>query len=617
MANRDELKARGPLYRVVRFILLAIRNYFTFIGALVTLGPILVMFILAKQAEGPGGSSKLKKDHPARLTLELTGKVSESEPDFTQRIVGKFFGGEHEIYLPELRTALRKAALDDRVTGLFLNVGMMAASPADFAELHRILDDFRDSKKPIDVVVTDAEDWNYYIASAGTKLVLNPASPVILAGPSFQLIYFGEALKKIGVDIDVVRAGKYKSAFEPLVQNQPSEPTLEEYHSMQKSLVDHVIEAVAKSRGKDVATVRSWYTKSIYTANEAKAQGMVDAIGYDEFVADADKTPEMTVGDYLSSTRRETDVHEAGGTAGIGLIEAVGEINMTEKSGPSSDEGIAPRSMTKRIRWAMENDDVKAVVLRVSSPGGSAIASDVIWNELKKLAAKKPMVVSMGTYAASGGYYISVPAKKLIAEPTTLTGSIGVIGMLPSFKPFEEKYGVSFHIVSSSDRRNMLNPGSKATPEDKALIDSTIDQVYQTFLSRVAEGRHMKIEDVAKLAQGRVYTGLQAKELGLVDDIGGIGLAFREAKKYAGLDPDKLYPVLHYEDDEMSLEECIKSPTKMMKCLQAGDVASGLGTLLPNAAVDDAAVSVKRWVETAQHEHALAIWPGYLSIKTR
>jgi protease-4 len=243
----------------------------------------------------------------------------------------------------------------------------------------------------------------------------------------------------------------------------------------------------------------------------------------------------------------------------------------------------------------------------------------MIWHELHMLAQEKPLVVSMGAYAASGGYYISAPAKRIVAEPTTVTGSIGVIGMLPSLKPFKEKYGVSFYAVTQSDRQNLVDMGATPTAEDRRLIVSTIDQVYRTFLEKVASGRHMKVEDVDALAQGRVYTGVEALKLGLVDELGGMQSAFKAAKELAGFDVDKLYPVHRYEGERRSLTECLakKNPGEIFKCVRGGATLSlprhGAAGLAERAA--DAQARLESWL--AGPPQALALWPGYLSLSVR
>jgi protease-4 len=668
-ADAGRVEQPGRVRRVLRFIGHAIRNYFVAVGVFVTALPILIGVLIAT-AE-PGGATRPRldatKDEPAPLTLQLEGKIAQRDPGFAERILSRLFAGERAIYLPEIRSALRRAKKDPRVARLSIAMTDVEATPAEWTELRRLLVDFKEGGKRIDVLVASADDWGYYAASAADRLLINPASSVSIPGPTFTLVYFGEALRKLGVGIEVLRAGKYKSAFEPLVLDAPSPEALEEYRAMQGSLLDHIVAEVAKGRKKDQKTVREWFKKSVFSASEAVELGLVDGLGHteelealedpataakkkepvaredrdpaaEEAAKDEEKAPPpegsaVSVAEYFRATEGEPE--GAGGPqpksvtdeGGIALIEAVGEIHMVSEGNSFSDEdGITPGTLHKELRWAGDDDDVKAVVFRVSSPGGSAVASDMIWKDVKELAAKKPVVVSMGAYAASGGYYISVPAQKLIAEPTTITGSIGVIGMLPKVPAFPEKYGVSFHVVSQSDRVALLNPGVPSTDEDKAVMQKTIDETYDTFVSRVAEGRKMKPKAVDALGQGRVYTGVEAKDLGLVDELGGVQLAFDTAKKLAGLDPKSLYPILRYEDDRVNLRDCLRNPLKMLDCLDQGDTRldlgfdTGLGALSPVAPALPAALAARlagkaqSWLAVSRREGTMALWPGYLGL---
>lgn len=617
--NDTTSKPRSMIVRFIHRVYAVIRGYFAIIGLLVTFGPMLVVFLASRGGfEAPLLRPDYSVDKPARLRLNLHGPLVEKQPGMSERLLSQLFGGEQLLYLPEIRASLKKAATDARVARLELEIGSMSGSLADFAELRRMLVEFRESGKPLHAVLVEGDDWHYYVASAANHVILNPASSLILPGPLFTLTYFGEALKKLGVEIEVLRAGKYKSAFEPFVQNTPSEPTLEQYRTMEESLRTHLVEVVATSRGKDVETVRTWFKRSIYTAEEARTAGLVDAVGYSAEAVDlpavATREIQIKLEDYAEQnpTESKAAVEDQGG---IALIEAVGEIHMGDAG--MAEDGIAPLSMRRELHWAQTNDKVKAVVLRVSSPGGSATAADMIWNDVRALAAEKPVVVSMGAYAASGGYYISAPAHRLIAEPTTITGSIGVIGMIPRLGAFEDKYGVSFHVVTQTERANLLNPGGKGTDEDRRLMSSTIDQVYKTFIEKVATGRKLPVPDVEGLAQGRVYTGLQALDLKLVDAIGGLPTAFRAAKELAGFDVEKLYPVYHYEPEQLDLRECLAGPMQLMRCLRE----SGVKTLSPlrslvvdrhPANLEQTALTLKRWIGRGP----LAVWPGFLTVQT-
>lgn len=602
----------NPAMRFIRFIFRALRNYFAVIGFLVTL---LMMLLMSTLVNGIKSKAPLDVPDGTSLELVLNGKVAEREPGFESAIFRKFMGGDRAVYLPELRAALKRAATDSRIAGVNVRFGHLQAAPADYTELRRLLTDFRAAGKRIEVQLDEVDDWTYYVASTADRLVLTPAGSASLNGPSFHLVYFGDALKKLGVDIDVVRAGKFKSAFEPFVENAPTSATLEEYRSMQTALLDHIVKAVAEGRKKDPTEVATWYKRSLFTGADALKLGIVDELAYDLTAEPKDEKDIITVEAYGSSDEgpKQSSVDDEGG---IALIEAAGEITMAKGSGLSSDDGITPDAMREEIRWAANEKDVKAVVLRISSPGGSAVASDIIWNDLKELAGKKPLVVSMGAYAASGGYYISAPAKKIIAEPTTITGSIGVIGMLPSVGGFKEKYGVSFYVVTGSDRAALLNMGQRPSVEDRALVDQTIADVYETFIRKVAEGRGLAVADVEALAQGRVYTGVEAKALKLVDELGGLQDAFDAAKEYAGFDKTKLYPVMRYQGKKLSLKQCLMSAENAMRCLNDADTSLSTRRALEGVAEPErVAARLAYWVEDRRQGGSLALWPAYLSVR--
>ncbi len=619
MSDRDSSKQNQPW--IIRFflgIMRAIRNYFIFIGVLVTALWVLFIVMLSRGPELDLDSMHLPHTVTAGSWLEtnLEGRIVEREASLAEQVFSQVFGGEAEVSLSELREVFKRASTDQRLSGVRLSIGALSGTPAAMSELRRAIFDYRmTSSKPVEIMVQTADEWLYYVASAGTSLSVNPASPVTVHGPLFQLVYFGEALKRLGVGIDVVRAGRYKSAFEPFVQNEPSAETLEEYRALEESLRGQIIADVAAGRQKEVAVVREWYRKSIFTADDALKRGMIDRIGHG-FPSDtpggAPLNPNLVMGfgDYLDATQSDRKSQTAPrDQGGIALIDAQGEISLTGGSRPSrgSETGISPELMQDEIDWAIHDDKVKAVVLRISSPGGSAIASEALWQDLEALNAKKPLVVVMGDYAASGGYYMSVAGRYIVAQPNTITGSIGVIGMLPNAKQFHEKWGVSFHLVSGSDRRNMLNLGEGANDEDKALIDSTIKQVYNTFLARVAKGRNLELNRVANLAEGRVYTGLQAKELGLVDEIGGISEGFKAAKRLAQLDETKLYPILHYQGGSFSLSDCIGSPRKMAECMKRAE--SKITVQYPQDLRSKIESNFLRWYSLGQREGALALLP--------
>ena len=625
-----------PLQLVINFVKgflnwlgRVLRAYLISVGLFVTLGPVVLLgalhFFKGKAIQESRQAVVSKGFETALVTLKFQGDLTDHEQGASKNFLEHLFRSHSDYYLGELRATLRHLAQDNRVKGLHVTVQSLGGSFAEFSELRRILVTFKASGKPVNFYLEDADERSLYLASAGDRIVVAPTTEIMIPGPSFSLAYFGDALKKIGVDVEVMRAGKYKSAFEPFVANKPSPETVEEYRTMGGSMLDHIVSKVAEGRKQSPEIARTWFRQSLFSPSQAVKSGILDGVGYeDDEVAMMQKqvaaAEELEFADYqdeFEAAVAKSNDKSATGKAGIALIEAIGEIHLSDSDG-GRDDAITPSQVAKEVDWALEDEDVKAVVLRVSSPGGSALASDLILQNLKRLAAKKPIVVSMGAYAASGGYWMSMASKKIFAEALTITGSIGVISMRPNFSGFESKYGVSFFTVTESERVNLINPGAKASTMDKALLAGSIDEVYQMFLATVAAGRNLPVEKVGELAQGRVYTGDQAIKLGLVDEIGGLHESFQAAKELAGFDRNLLYPILKYREDVIPMNMCFRNSNMMMKCLQQldGTVKSLVGTVVDegkrNSGMPEMrfAQVAQRWAALAQESRVLVLWPG-------
>lgn len=535
-----------------------IRRFFMTIGIVVTIGYVFLIFFLSSYKPGEKKPEIDKPTKPFVIYSQPRGVLTTELLSIKQEILENFFQQTRSLPMTDFKKVFEKAIDDKLVKGVFLDISLLQGSLSHFGYLSTLIADFRKaSNKPIWVHSSNLNTNNYLAASQATNLSLTPIGGVELVGPAFQLMYFADAAKKIGVKFNVFRAGKYKSAFESLVENNPSPATLEEMRSLEESIRQYFISRIAGGRGVDPGNAATWMRQSYFTSDEAAAKNMVNSVQHsDTALAEfkkslgLEKKDSMTLLDYFYSIEKE----KAGGNEGIALIQASGSIYMDAEDG---DDSLIPRRMIKRLRWALEEDDIKSVVLRVDSPGGSALASEVIWRDVVKLVAKKPVVISMGSVAASGGYYIAAPATKIYAEPTTITGSIGVIGMIPSFADFKQKYGIHFHMLTQSDRRALLNLGEEPSVEDTEILGRSIDDVYNTFLQRVADGRNKTPEQVHALAQGRVYTGPQAKDVGLVDEIGGLYDAIQDAKELGGLNPQKLYKLHVYQDDKLSIWDCL------------------------------------------------------------
>ena len=587
------------------------RNFLAFLGFVYTAVPLLIIWAIVHSVrEGHHVAAPKKgREQPSTVWLNLDRPIIEVEQHMSQELLRQLFGGEEGIYVPQIRLALKDAAADSNIKELNLVLDGLHGSMADIEELRSSLVDFKESKKPVTAWVAHMDNAALLISSMADKTILAPASEVMLPGPAFSMIYFGDGIRKLGVDLQVVRAGKYKSAFETFIANDPSPETKEMMGSMESSIRNHMVKLVAEGRKKQDSEAFLWFKESVFTPAKAKELGMVDELGYMPSV-DFEDGKNILLEDFASDHSLVSQAKKGYSftpDAGLGIIEAAGEI----VDATDGENVITPGTMQEELDWARNDDDVKAVVLRVASPGGSAAAADQIWEWVRRLNEVKPVIVSMGSVAASGGYYISAPSRKIVADPMTITGSIGVIGMIPSFENFREKYGVTFHIMIQSNRAAILSGSKKMTPEDMRYMDGTIDDIYRTFKSRVADGRKMTLDKVESLAQGRVYTGLQAKELGLVDQIGTLKDAIRLAKIEAGLDENKQYPLHRYEPSQLSLSECLASVAKMRKCMQTHGTHVK-STLRSSIVGEDVVVldQIKRTKSLLEKSRVLALYPG-------
>jgi protease IV len=544
-----------------------LRNFFALMGLLAFLGPIVLIWSILNLSDTGKERRSLTTDpsKPFSLWVQLDGSIAEHEPEMGETLFRQLFAQEPGIYIPNLRSALRNAAEDKMVKDLNLSINGLGGSPADLEELRKILVDFKASGKSITSWVSHMDNAALIIASTANKINLNPVSEVSLPGPAFSNTYFGDALKRLGIDMQIVKTGKFKSVFEPFIANEPSAESREALGSIERNMREHMVKLIAEGRQKQESEVFLWLQESFFTPAKAKELGIVDELAYTPHVK-FDSGNDRLIDDYMddgSITKRLKRGYSLSPNEGLGFIEAVGNIVSYE----DGERSITSDAMTDELFWALENKDVKAIVLRIASPGGRADVADYIWDKVRTVNEKKPVIVSMGSVAASGGYYIAVGGSRIFADASTITGSIGVIGMLPNLEGLRDKWGVSFHTVTQSNRANILS-GKKMTAQDQSYMQSTVEDVYRTFKSRVASSRNMSMEKVEELAQGRIYTGQQAKENGLVDEIGDLKDAFQFAKTAAGLDPNKLYPIHRYEPPTLSAAECLSSLAKLRKCFR-------------------------------------------------
>lgn len=536
----------------------------------------------------------------AMLHLNLEGSLRHDRPDVDNVWAG--FAGlqERQTFVSDIHRGLRKAASDDRIKGLWITTGAIMSSATAINELRRVIEEFKAaSKKPVKIHAAILTNPVLLLASAADEVIIPPLADIHVPGPQFQLTYFGDAVDKLGFGFDVVKAGKYKSAMEPMTSDAPSAASQEMYRAMLKASSSFFITTISAGRNQPAEKVQGWFDEAVFSPEQAIAAGLADRMGYAEDFS-ATFASSLKAESYKFSVyirRSGAELLTSSNSSPIAIIDADGEITSLAASG---DEGITPRRMLKRLDWALAEDDIKAVVLRVNSPGGSANASDIIWKEIRRLESKKPVVVLMTDVAASGGYFLAAGGSKIVADPLTITGSIGVIYAATYGPKVKEKYGVSFHVLAEPGRqaRSFNEPLS---PAEKARLEGSIAYTYSNFLDRVALGRGQEKARIAPLAEGRVYTGKEALALGLVDELGGLTEAVALAQKLAKIDGDP-WPLRTY-----STESPFRQAFEMMSAFQT---RGGWDELVSAAAgTPSAAKNLRLWKHWAKNRVALSYWP--------
>ena len=587
-----------------RALLALLRSYCIGVGVLVTFLFCLLLFNLARLDFSLSASHEAVLHGDAVLVLDVGGQLRRWHVGGHSRgFFSRLTFGRRDTWVSDLRRALALARDDHRIKAVLLDLQEnLYGELVDFAVLREILADFvAQNDKEVVCFLATGEDKSYFLASAADHIVISPVTTLEIPGLVLHLTYFGNALKKLGIGVQVVQTGDYKSAFEPFVRNQPSRATLEMYRSLEQNLRSYLVSAIATGRQRAASEVSAWLARSIFSAGEAKARGIIDSFGHRNDVLDILKVKlqveeHVAYRSYLAAAATEST---ADGKGGLGLVEALGPIFMDGNEWQT----LLPRRIIAELEWMRQNEDVQAVVLRVNSPGGSAVASELIWKEVSRLAASKPVVVSMGAVAASGGYYLAAGASYLLAEPATLTGSIGVVGMLPNFKGFKDEYGISFHVVTASARQALYNPGAAMTATDQRIVQHSLQEVYRVFKERVADGRKMEMAKLEQLAGGRVFTGAQAVEVGLVDALGDLTAAFTKAKELAELDPSLKYPLYRYDHGRLSFFDCLRATLDIQRCL---DVQTSHTFFKPT--------NLRHYLRllTPNRAHVFALWPHFI-----
>jgi len=509
-----------------------------------------------------GSSGKPTVPDKAVLVFNLGTSLSDGEHDLEpgELLNEALNGGASATQaLPEIIEALDRAASDSHITALFLTGNLQGEGPAQLRELREAIQRFK-AKKPVLAYNLGWSKWDYYLAAGATTVYINPFGGMQVNGLASEPMFFGAAFKKYGVEVQVTRVGKYKSAVEPFILDRMSEPNREQIQKLLDDIWGEWKDTVAKDRKKAPANLQTIADEQgLLEAEDAKRFGLVDRIApYDEVLDELKKLAGKQAKDkdfpqIALATYAGIPGDTKSGKARIAVVVAEGEI--VDGEGKSSQVG--GERLSRELRRLRMDDRIKAVVLRVNSPGGSASASELIQREVILTKKVKPLVISMGHLAASGGYWISTYGDRIFAEPTTITGSIGVFGLLPNVKKLANDYGITWDSVETAKLANPMTLTRPKNDLELARIQGLVDHIYDQFISKVADSRKMKTESVQEIAQGRVWSGQEAMKLGLVDELGGLGDALKHAAKMAKAEND--FYVVRSEHEPDLLKELLRN----------------------------------------------------------
>jgi protease IV len=497
----------------------------TIVGMVLAVFVIVLLFIGIVSVS----MSSLTNDKEVTVKENSILKINLAELSVVERtsenpFEGLNFSGDlpKTIELKQVLDNIEKAKTDENIKAIYINTPYVSAGISQIEEIRNKLLEFKQTGKPI---IAYSEVYNqaaYYLSSVANKVYLNPEGIVEIKGLSASIMFYKGLLDKLDIDVQIIRHGKFKGAVEPFILDKMSKENREQIQLLLNSVADNIMDSIANQRGLTLSEIQKHADNlSLENAKSCLNLNYVDALLYQDQLEDtlkalagSEKLSIITLSKYTHTKGNKKEISRNK----IAIIYATGEIN----SGKGDEKSIGSISTSAAIKKAREDKNVKAIVLRINSPGGSALASDVIWRETILAKAEKPLVVSMGDLAASGGYYIACVADSIVANPTTLTGSIGVFGMVPNLQRFyKNKLGITFDTVNTSNYADMgINRPLSNFERNK--IQKGVEDIYSTFITHVSEGRNMSTEAVDEIGQGRIWTGYDAKDIGLIDTYGGL-----------------------------------------------------------------------------------------------
>ncbi|MDZ8239414.1 MAG: signal peptide peptidase SppA [Nostoc sp. ChiQUE01a] len=507
------------------------------------------LFLLLLAATSTKDTGPEVKDKSV-LVFDLSMKITDGEPNSGQFFQNALSGvAEERMTLRKVVETLEKARRDPRIVGIYLDASRESETSnigyASLKEIRKALEEFRAAGKKVVAYGSNWSEKEYYVSSAANSIVLNPLGLMEVNGLSSQLMFLTGALQKYGIGVQVVRVGKFKGAVEPLILTKLSPENREQTQNLLDDVWGEWRNAVGSSRKIQPEQLQAIAdNQALLEATQAKNSGLVDQVAYaDEVVSDLKK---LTDSDKDDKTFRQINLNDYAQVAGkslgvernsknkIAVVYAEGDI----VDGTGEDGEVGGDRFAKIFNRLRQDEDIKAVVLRINSPGGSATAAEVMQREVKLTRQKKPVVVSMGDTAASGGYWIASDSNRIFAEPNTITGSIGVFGILLNGQKLANDNGITWDSVKTGRYADSQTASRPKSPQELALYQRSVDRIYNIFLNKVSQGRKLPEQKVAEIAQGRVWSGVAAKEIGLVDEIGGLNSAIAYAAKEAKLGED-------------------------------------------------------------------------------
>lgn len=541
------------------------------LGILVT-GVVIIIIMIASITSVFSDAIKMN-EHEAYKPKENTVLRINLNGDIKERGVKNPFGDvdlgpfmpKASVGLNDILASLKKAKDDNNIRGIYLEISDPVAGFATLEEVRNGLLDFKSSGKFIYAYSEGFSQKAYYLATTANKLYLNPQGALEIKGLSSQIMFFKKMLEKMDMEVQIFRHGKFKSAIEPFMLDKMSDANRTQVETYLGSLWNHMIKGISEARKISIDEINDMADRlAIRSPEDAVKYKLVDELKYeDEVFSTLKKNINLKEDDkinFVSLNKYSTSVHDSKLSKDkIAVIYAVGEI----ESGEGDDEKIGSLRIAKAIREARLDKNIKAIVLRVNSPGGSALASDVIWRETVLAQKSKPFIVSMGDVAASGGYYISCSADRIFAQPNTITGSIGVFGMIPNAqKALSEKLGITIDTVNTNKHSDVGTILRGVTADEYEYIQQSVEQIYDVFITKVATGRKTNKNAIDSIGQGRVWSGADAIKINLVDELGGINDAIAYAAKQAKL---KEYKLVDFPKQKDPLQELLSNSQDEME----------------------------------------------------